>query len=407
MRASGRISSQLLAPVLDRLDLVVQEVDLAAALQLAQHGLADHAGAFVAHEGLDGQAALRRGGDHAQVAQAFERHAQRARDRRGGQREHVDLGAHRLHRLLVAHAEAMLLVDDQQAQVLELDVDAESSLCVPTTMSTRAVGQALGGGRDLPWPSESAIISATLHRPLAEAVDQRLVVLLGQQRGRRQERHLLAAGDGDEGRAQRHLGLAEADVAADQPVHRLRRDHVLDHGMDRGLLVGRLVEAEVVGEHLVVGGREAERVAFARRAPRVDVEQLGGRIAHLLGGLAARLAAPTSSFHRTASPSSPARKPKCSMSSASQGGPVRPSSSAWRPLRARRDPGDRRPLGPAAAAERRRRSSGTARRGWSARLVRQLRPRRGRHHRRRPPRHRVRRLRGLQAARGHGLGAGP
>ncbi len=55
-----------------------------------------------------------------QVAQAFQRHAQRARDRRGGQRQHVDLGAQRLHRLLVAHAEAVLLVDDQQAQALEL-----------------------------------------------------------------------------------------------------------------------------------------------------------------------------------------------------------------------------------------------------------------------------------------------
>ena len=90
----GQDLLQLLAPVLDGLDLVVQEVDLAAALQLAQHGLADHAVALVAHEGLDRQPPLRRGGDHAQVAQAFERHAQRARDRRGGEREHVDLGAH-------------------------------------------------------------------------------------------------------------------------------------------------------------------------------------------------------------------------------------------------------------------------------------------------------------------------
>jgi len=70
-----------------------------------------------AHKGLDRQAALRRGGDHAQVAQAFQRHAQGARDRRGGQRQHIDLGAQRLHGLLVAHAKAVLLVDDEQAQV--------------------------------------------------------------------------------------------------------------------------------------------------------------------------------------------------------------------------------------------------------------------------------------------------
>jgi hypothetical protein len=123
MRASGSSSASFSRAVLDGLDLVVQEVDLPAALELAQHRLADGAvAAFVAHEGLDRQPALRRGGDDRQVAQAFQRHAQRARDRRGGQRQHVDLGAQGLHRLLVAHAEAVLLVDDQQAQALELDV---------------------------------------------------------------------------------------------------------------------------------------------------------------------------------------------------------------------------------------------------------------------------------------------
>ena len=80
----------------------------------------------------------------------------------------------------------------------------------------------------------------------------------------------------------RHLGLAEADVAADQPVHRPRRDHVLDHGMDGGVLVGGFLEAEIVGERLVVLRREAERVAFARGAAGIDVEQFGGGVAHLL-----------------------------------------------------------------------------------------------------------------------------
>ena len=47
------------------------------------------------------------------------RHLQRARDRRRGQRQHVDLRAQLLEPLLVADAEALLLVDDQQAEVLE------------------------------------------------------------------------------------------------------------------------------------------------------------------------------------------------------------------------------------------------------------------------------------------------
>ena len=113
----GQQLGELLAPVLDRLDLVVQEVDLAAALELAQHRLADRCRwpslrtkVLIARRRCGAVAITR------QVAQALERHAERARDRRRGERQHVDLGAQRLDRLLVAHAEAVLLVDDQQAR---------------------------------------------------------------------------------------------------------------------------------------------------------------------------------------------------------------------------------------------------------------------------------------------------
>ena len=83
-----------------------------------------------------------------------------------------------------------------------------------------------------------------LHRQLGEAVGEGLEVLLGEQRRRHEQRDLLAVGERDECGAQRHLGLAEADVAADEPVHRLARDEVLDHRFDRAGLIGRFLEAE-------------------------------------------------------------------------------------------------------------------------------------------------------------------
>jgi hypothetical protein len=180
----------------------------------------------------------------------FERHAQRARDGRGREREHVHLGAQLLHLLLVAHAEAVLLVDDEQAQVVELGGFGQQLVRADHDVH-RAIGNALDGGGDLLARAKARDLGH-LHRPLAEAVHQRLVVLLGQQRGGRQKGHLLAARDGHEGRAQGDLGLAKAHVAADQAVHGAGRDHVLDHGVDGGVLVGRLLEAEVVGELLVV-----------------------------------------------------------------------------------------------------------------------------------------------------------
>ena len=181
----------------------------------------------------------------------------------------------------------MLLVDHEQAEALELDVGREQLVRADDDVD-RAVGEALERRLHFLRRAEARQLG-DLDRPLAEAVGDVLVVLLGEQRRRRQDRDLLAAVDGDERGAQRDLGLAEADVAADQPVHRPRRHHVLDHGVDRGVLVGRLLEAEAGGEGLVVVRLEAEREALARGAARVEVEQLGGGVAHLLGGLAPRL----------------------------------------------------------------------------------------------------------------------
>ena len=101
----------------DRVDVVVQEVDLPAALQLAQRGLADDPARVRRDERLDREPPLRRRRDHREVADALERHRERARDRRRGQRQHVDLGAQPLQLLLLPHAEAVLLVDDDEPEV--------------------------------------------------------------------------------------------------------------------------------------------------------------------------------------------------------------------------------------------------------------------------------------------------
>ena len=106
----------------DAVHAVVDEIDLAAALEfLLDRGLnqllvpaGDH--------GLNRHAVFGRRLDHAHVAQADQRHVQRARDGRGRHGEHVDLLAHLLDAFFVADAEALFFVDDQQAEVGELDV---------------------------------------------------------------------------------------------------------------------------------------------------------------------------------------------------------------------------------------------------------------------------------------------
>ncbi len=270
MRASGSSVFQLLQHVVDGVHLVVQEIHLPAALQFAQHGFADHALAEAADEGLDGEAALRRGGDHREVAQAFQRHRQRARDGRGGEREHVHLRAQRLEAFLLLHAEAVLLVEDDQAQVGELHVLLDQLVRADDDVQL-AFGQVLQRLRRLLGGPEARQLG-DLHRPIGEAVGEILEVLLGEQRSGHQHRHLLAVHHRDEGGAQCDLGLAEADVAADEPVHRLAGLQVEQHGLDGGGLVGGFLEAEAFGERLVVVIGELELVALARGALGVEVQ---------------------------------------------------------------------------------------------------------------------------------------
>ena len=106
-------------------------------------------------------------------------------------------------------------------------------------------------------------------------------MLLGEQCRGHQQRDLLAVGERDPCGAQRDFGLAETHVAADEAVHRLARGQVLDHGLDRRCLIGRLLEGEALGERFVIMHAELERVALAQRALGIQIEQLRRGIVRL------------------------------------------------------------------------------------------------------------------------------
>ena len=283
----GNQCGELLAAVLDRLHLVVQEVDLAAALEFADDGLADEARLLGVHKGLDRQTALGGCRDDGEVADAFEAHRERARDRRGREREDVDLGAQLPERLLLANAEAVFLVDDDEAEALEGHLVSEKLVRADHDVD-RAVGDAFERLRRLFARPEAGELGDA-HGPGRESVAEGLGMLLGEQGRRAEHGHLPARRDGDEGRAQRDFGLAEAHVAADKAVHRLARRHVVEDGADGGRLVGRLVECKALAEGLVVADVDGEDDALAGLAQRIEVQELGRRVADLLGRLPSRL----------------------------------------------------------------------------------------------------------------------
>ena len=121
-----------------------------------------------------------------------------------------------------------------------------------------------------------------LQRIAVEAGFHRVEVLPGQHGGRNEEGDLLAAHRREIARAQRHLGLAVAHVAADQAVHRLRPRQIAHHVGDRGDLTFGLLEREVRLELLEVGDParvNTLRVCTARNASTSSSSRASSMIA--------------------------------------------------------------------------------------------------------------------------------
>ena len=262
---------------------VVHVEHLAAAQQLATDRRGDLRVLIGAHVGEHGQTVLRRGGERGHLADTGHRHLQRARDRRGGQGEHVHVGAQRLERLLVFDTEALLLVDDDQAQVLELDLGVEQLMRADDHVHG-AVLEALDRVVDLLGGLEAA------HRPDGDgealvALREGLVMLLDEQRGRHEHGHLLGILHGLERGAHGDLGFAEAHVAADEAVHRDRFLHIGLDLVDGGQLVCGLLIRERILQLLLPRGVGAECESGRALAGRIQFDQILGDLMDVLAGL--------------------------------------------------------------------------------------------------------------------------
>ena len=275
---------QLLGRLLDRLDPVVQVERLPAALELALERRPDELLVVLAHRRPDRAPALGRRLDDRDVAQAGERHVQRARDRRRGQREHVHLEPERAEQLLLRDAEPLLLVEDHEPEVLRDHVAAEDAVRADEHLDL-ALREVL---QDLLRLGRLAEARDHLDADgeVAVARLERVPVLLGEDRRRAEDERLLAVDGGGEGGAHGDLRLAEADVAADEPVHRPRRLEILLHGLDRARLVLGLAVGELRLEPLQPLVPEVVRRARRLLPLRVEGDQLGRELAHATRGRA-------------------------------------------------------------------------------------------------------------------------
>ncbi len=121
-------------------------------------------------------------------------------------------------------------------------------------------------------------------REIAAALAEGVPVLLGEDRRRDEHQHLPRRRRHREGRAERHLGLAEADVAADEPVHRAGRLEILLDRLDRpGLILG-LAVGEVGLDPLEPFELDVVGDPWASLALRVEGEEIAGHLPEMHAG---------------------------------------------------------------------------------------------------------------------------
>ena len=195
---------------------------------------------------------------------------QGARDGRRRHREHVDRGAHLLQALLVLDAEPLLFIDDEQAEVLKLERLRENGVG-PNDDIDLALGgllQHLG----LLLRGAEAGEHLDIDGEVGEALLEGLEVLEAKDRGGREDRDLLAILHSLEGGAHGDFGLAVANIAAEEAIHRLGRFHVaLDVG-DGGELVIGLSKVEGVFKLVLHVGVGREGRALGGFALGVELE---------------------------------------------------------------------------------------------------------------------------------------
>ncbi len=137
---------------------------------------------------------------------------QGARNGRGAERESVNIFAHLFEAFLVGDAEALLFVDDEQAELLKFYVFGEQA--VGADDDVHFAGFEVDESFFLFGGAAEAAEHFDAHGKGGEAMLESFEMLEGEDGSGREDRDLLAVGDGFEGGAHGHFGFAVADVAA-------------------------------------------------------------------------------------------------------------------------------------------------------------------------------------------------
>ncbi len=184
------------------------------------------------------------------------------------------------------HAEALLFVDHDQAEIFENNVAGNEPVRADDDIDA-AVAQLLEDFALFRVRTETAQ-HFDPHRIIEHALAEGFEMLLREDGRGREDGDLLAFHHRLESGADRHLGFAETDVAADQAIHRTRRFHVVLRLGDGFELVGRFAKRKGMFELELPFRVGAESMTGLGFAFRLEGEHFAGVIENRSGRVLAR-----------------------------------------------------------------------------------------------------------------------
>ena len=185
---------------------------------------------------------------------------------------HVSLEVFQL--FLVRNAEMLFLINNQQPEVGKFDVVGQKRMSADHNVD-RAVLQAFLNFSRLRrrlQPRKHAHVERKTGHPLFEII----IVLPRQQSRRHDQRHLRACHRHGERCPQRNFGFAEADVAADQPIHRNTGCQIAQHVTDRIQLIFGFIIRKTGAKLVIKPFRRNIGFRFFQLTLRGDGNQLFG-----------------------------------------------------------------------------------------------------------------------------------
>ena len=209
---------------IDRFHVIMQVKHLPAASQFASDGFLNDDRFLFEHIGLHGKTIHGSVVEDRNIADAAHRHIERTGDWRCRERQNVHTRRNLFEFFFLCHAESLFLVHDYESEVVKFHVVREQTVGADENidLAAREPPQSL---RLLTSRAETGE-HIHVHCKTSHPTDHGLVVLKREQSGRNEDGDLFAAEYRFIGGAERDLGFAVADVAAEQTIHRNGTHHI-------------------------------------------------------------------------------------------------------------------------------------------------------------------------------------